>query len=293
MSTTLADSKTSMMSKEKKDAQWKKMYMESLINPFTTTPVKILDGEIRTTAAVKLRATGEIVCSSVGVTNVLIFPGLTNVLCWSSTPDDVFTTPVANMTLDGATFKSHLSLQADRDKVRVARLTGAGARFFLTNNTEESDGYWEAVRVSNYADYMTYEQTTATNGDLGYAVHAVRSTDYPVVSNSTYQFGQLRDIHKFVFKLNSTDNDHKFNRIDGTTGLESSDKWDAIFIKIRGRRDAATPSILRFDTVANQEVVYSEISALARMMDSTPRDNEIEKFLEYSRIDLPAFKVSP
>jgi hypothetical protein len=73
--------------------------------------------------------------------------------------------------------------------------------------------------------------------------------------------------------------------------LADIDQWDMIFIQIRGRRNATSPSVLRFDTVSNQESVYAEVSPLARMMDETPRDQNIEGYLEYSRINLPAFQA--
>jgi hypothetical protein len=121
------------------------------------------------------------------------------------------------------------------------------------------------------------------------------SQDYELANNSTYQFGQLRDIHKYIFKLNSEDNNHKFSAVSGLDSsqdlginnmkaLADVDQWDMIFIKICGCRNATSPSILRLDTVSNQEPVYMEVSPLARMMD-------IEGYLEYSRVNLPAFQA--
>lgn len=294
-----------------RDTAWQKAYMESLINPFSVAikSPKILDGEIKTTAGIKLRATGEIICSATENTNIIIFPGLTNVICYCTSPDgndnspDPMTTPLTDpIVIDGTIFRQHLSTANDRSVVRLARLTGAGARFFLTNSAEEDDGYWEACRVTNHSSTRDVFFKNDTSGTyLGAGVLKALSTDFDLANNNTYQFGTLRDIHKFVFKLNSEDNDHKFSSVNGlntseatpsvTTALADLDQWDMIFIKIRGRRNVLSPSVLRFDTVANQELVYAESSPLSRMMDESVKDPKMEGYLEYSRIDLPAFPV--
>lgn len=291
--------------------QWQKSYMESLINPFSMAlkSPKIFDGEIKSSAGLKLRATGEIVCSATLNTNIILFPGLSNVICYCTAPDGndnsaaALTSPLTDpIKIDGTIFKQHLSTATDRQVVRLARLTGAGARFFLTNSAEEDDGYWEACRVTNHStarDLFFKNDTSGTH--LGAGILKALSTDFELANNNTYQFGTLRDIHKYIFKLNSEDNDHKYspvnslNTSEGTanqaTALADMDQWDMIFIKIRGRRNALSPSVLRFDTIANQEIVYAENSPLARMMDESARDPKIEGYLEYSRIDLPAFQA--
>lgn len=290
--------------------EWKKQYMESLINPFSLIfkNHKIFDGEIKSTAALKLRATGEIVCSATLNTNIIIFPGLTNIICYSNAPngnDNTTANLVPPLTdpvkIDGTIFKQHLSTEADRSVVRLARLTGAGARFFLTNSAEEDDGYWEACRVTNHISTGDFFLKEDGNGNLGAGLIKTLALDLDMANNSTYQFGQLRDMHKFVFKLNSEDDDHKFSPVSGLNtavnsvanvgSLADLDQWDMIFIKVRGRRNATSPSVLRFDSVSNQELVYSENSALHRMMDQDKRVNDISKYLEFSRVDLPAYQA--
>jgi hypothetical protein len=286
--------------------------METLINPFSTAikSPKLLDGEIKNTAAIKLRATGEIICSATQNTNIILFPGLTNVLCFCIAPTgldnsvDPMVSPLTDPILfEQALFKQHLSTTSDRANVRLARLTGAGARFFLTNSAEEDDGYWEAVRVTNhFSGRDVFFKLDSTGVHLGAGVLKALATDLDVANNGTYQFGQLRDIHKYVFKLNSEDNDHKFSPVSALntstttvpheSALADLNQWDMVFIKIRGRRNAVSPSILRFDSISNQELVYAETSPLARLQDDSPRDSNIEGYLEYSRIDLPAFQAT-
>jgi hypothetical protein len=290
-----------------RDNNWMKAYMETLLNPFSTTlkSPKLLDGEIKNTAAIKLRATGEIVCSATGNTNIVLFPGLTNVICYCSEPTGTENSSPATgldkILINGTVFKSHLSAASDRAVVRLARLTGAGARFFLTNSCEEDDGYWEACRITNHNPTQEYFTKNDVNGLLGAGIMRALTVDFDLANNPTYQFGQLRDLYKFVFKLNSEDEDHKFSPVSGFnkpadlgTGplsLADMEQWDMVFIKVRGRRNATSPSVLRFDTVANEELVYAEDSPLARLMDETPRENNILGYLAYSRVELPAFQA--
>lgn len=305
------DSKRKMNSSEDdKTDEWKRQYMESLINPFSLVlkNQKIFDGEIKSTAPLKLRATGEIVCSATLNTNIIIFPGLTNIICYSNSPNgndnttDPLVPPLTDpVKIDGTVFKQHLSTDTDRSVVRLARLTGAGARFFLTNSAEEDDGYWEACRVTNHISTGDFFLKTDSGGNLGGGLIKTLASDLDMANNSTYQFGQLRDMHKFVFKLNSEDDDHKFSPVSGlntavagqanSNSLADLDQWDMIFIKVRGRRNVASPSVLRFDSVANQELVYSENSALHRMMDPAKRISNMPQFLEFSRVELPAYQA--
>jgi len=301
------DSTNRMIAPISKSSEWMRIYMETLINPFSTTlkSPKLLDGEVKNTAAIKLRATGEIKCSSTGNTNIVLFPGLTNVICYCTEPtgteNDVTMADKGKVLIDGTVFTKHLSTSADRSFVRLARLTGAGVRFFLTNSADEDDGYWEACRLTSHQPQAEYFTKNDSNGNLGAGMMKALSTDFNLANSQTYQFGQLRDLYKFVFKLNSEDNDHKFTAISGinssvdpgANSVAELDQWDMVFIKIRGRRSALSPSVLRFDSVANEEIVYGEDYPLARLMDETPRDPNIEGFLTYSRVDLPAFQAMP
>lgn len=293
-----------------RDSNWTKSYMEMLINPFSTTisEPKIFDGEIKYTAGLKLRVTGEIECSTANNTNIIIFPGLTNVMCWCTTPDnsDKTASPTTgNINIDGTLFKSHLSTPEDRKNVRVARLVGAGARFYLANPSDTNDGWFEACRLTSHHFAGDSIFKSDTGGNLGQAVLKVLSNDYDLgKNNKTYHSGELKDLKHWIFKLNSEDNDHKFSVVTGlnqtldpalnnATALADFDQWDMIFIRIRGRRVPGSPSILRFDSMSNQEVVYSEESMLARLMTDSPRHPNIEGFLEYSRVDKPSFMATP
>lgn len=308
---SLVDEKTQKLesASKEKDEAWTRAYMEALINPFSHTIAlpKILDGEVRRSAAMKLRATGEIICSPVHNTNIILFPALTNVICWCTEPDGSFPdVPNHDRVLNNsAVFRNHLSTEEGRSNVRLCRLVGAGLRLWLTNPAEEDDGYWEACRINSQV--VGTDITFFDNPPDGTNAKVLKALDmdYDMVNNSTYQFGQLRDVNKHIFKLNSTDNQHKFSALTGLNGrpkepgpadsdppLDDTKNFDMIFIKIRGRRNAATPSVLRFDTIANQELVFSEETQFERLMEKTVRIPNIEGFLEHSSVDKPSFQVS-
>ncbi|KAL7570395.1 hypothetical protein ACA910_017230 [Epithemia clementina (nom. ined.)] len=303
MSMQLADQQLKRMEDESntKSPVWKRTYMDALLNPFSKAMknLKLLDGEIKHTAGMDLRATGEILCNLNGPTNIIIFPGLTNVLCYSSNPTgDGDLADFTTINLDSTIFKQHLSTASDRANVPLARIVAVGARFLLTNSAEEDDGYWEAARITTHIPGDVLFKNDSTNTYLGAVVKKALNTDYDLVMSDSYQYGNLRDMNKMVFKLNSTDNDHKFSAVSGlnandatsASALTDIGQWDMIFIKIRGRRGVgSTPSVLRFDTICHQELVYAENSPLARLMSDSPGIPDIERFLEHSRVTLPAY----
>ena len=64
--------------------------------------------------------------------------------------------------------------------------------------------------------------------------------------------------------------------------------WDAIIIKLHGRNDATSPSIIFYDVVSLQEVVYQEDTAIARLMTESTRMNRFEGVLEATKFNRPA-----
>lgn len=109
-----------------------------------------------------------------------------------------------------------------------------------------------------------------------------------MANNATYCSGKLRDLHKHVFKLRPSGDEHKYKEIPevikrsnyrdnwpfndaratNNTGDEGSlvdDLFDAIHIRIHG--SAATK--LMCHVVANQELVYNENSNFARQAEKS------------------------
>ena len=63
----------------------------------------------------------------------------------------------------------------------------------------------------------------------------------------------------------------------------ASDSWDMIVIKIHGRADSSSPSIIMFDCVSQQEVIYVENTALPRLMTPTQRHPNHDALMDKAR----------
>lgn len=255
--------------------------MTFMINPFSTAvkSPKLLDGKIIRSAGLKLRATGEIICSTTTITTIILLPGLSNSICWAKGG-------VVYLPPNG--FTGHVSTESDRTNVKMARLVASGLRLNLTNNADSDDGYWEAARIA--VDLSDFELVGDTNKMVSYPA-AVNDTD--LANNETYMTGRNRDLHQFVFKLNSFTTEHPFSSIKTTTDLDQliDQTWDVVIIKIHGRTVTDSPSVLMYDTISNQELIYQENTSLARLMSASIRDPNFQSYLNYSKIELPAFKV--
>lgn len=266
---------SSIKQRETQDEQQEAMAF--MINPFSIAikSPKLLDGKVTRSAGLKLRKTGEIICTTNGVTSIVLIPGLSNSLCWFM--DNVISVPPV--------FPGHLGTDVDRTNVKMARLVGCALRLNLVNNAETDDGYWEAARLS--ADLSDFQ--IASGSLVSYAGDYL--TD--LANNSTYMTGRNRDLHKYVFKLNSFTTEHPFSSIKPVTDLDQmlDQTWDIILIKVHGRSVLNSPSVLMFDTVSNQEIIYQENTALARLMTPSIRDANFQAYLNYSKIELPAFQV--
>jgi len=262
------------------DQDEQKEIMGFMINPFSTVvkSPKLLDGKVSRSAGFKLRKTGEIICSTTGVTSIVVLPGLSNSICWKM--DGTVTVPPP--------FPGHVGLDVDRVNMKMARVVGSALRLNLVNNAETDDGYWEAARLSiDLSDFQI--SPSGTGSQVEY------SGDYftDLANNSTYMTGRNRDLHKYVFKLNSFTTEHPFQSIKPTTDLDQmfDQTWDIILIKIHGRAILNSPSVLMFDTVSNQEIIYQENTSLARLMSTSVRDANFHQYLNLSKIELPAFQV--
>ena len=181
--------------------------MAFMLNPFSTVikSPKLLDGKVTRSAGLKLRKTGEIICSTSTVTTIVLLPGLSNSICWKM--DNVVSVPPV--------FPGHVGSDLDRTNVKMARVVGSALRLNLVNNAETDDGYWEAARLTaDLSDFIVavngQGSQVSFNGDF--------STD--LANNSTYMTGRNRDLHKYIFKLNSFTTEHPFSSIKPTTDLD-------------------------------------------------------------------------
>jgi hypothetical protein len=209
--------------------------MSFMINPFSMAikSPKLLDGKVTRSAGLKLRKTGEIICSTSTVTTVVVLPGLSNSICWSK--DNTNFVPQA--------FPGHVAADTDRANIKMARVVGCGLRLNLVNNAETDDGYWEAARVS--ADLSDFVISPSGGGSQ---VEYAGDYNTDLANNATYMTGRNRDLHKYIFKLNSFTTEHPFCTVKPTTDLDQmlDQTWDLILIKIHGRSVLNSPSVVRY-----------------------------------------------
>ena len=111
----------------------------------------------------------------------------------------------------------------------------------------------------------------------------------------TYLTGKLRDIHRYQFKLNAIDNDINLSRcLTEPPAVENfvSEQWDTIIIKVHGRVEVGAPSMIMYDCISAQEVIYKENTALARLMTTSPYVPQTKSLLTRTRFNPPGVQIS-
>jgi hypothetical protein len=262
-------------------------YTKSLLDPFDKgmSQPKLLDGKVSRSSGIRLRATGEITCNGSGSTYIALIPGASNVICWRVDNDPLVpeVTPVP--------FQGHLDTIADRANVKGVRTVGTALRLSLVNSADQNEGYWEAARIPTSA--LDFSFTTIG----GVATTSVSMTlgSLDLSNYQTYLTGKLRDIHRYQFKLNAIDNDINFSRIISEPPEVDqlvSEQWDTIIIKVHGRVELGAPSMMMYDCISCQEVIYKENTALARLMTTSPYVPQTKSLLTRTRFNPPGVQVS-
>lgn len=255
-------------------------YFQTLANPFANSPAekKLLDGSVERSAGIRLRRTGEITLNTAAPSYIAVVPGLANNMCWQINGSTVVA-PTA--------YSTHISSDSDRAVIKHLRLVGTGLRLYLNNSNLENEGYWEAARVPFTVGDFTVDTATGI-----IKLDPLLVTGIDLSNHQTYQTGQLKDLHRMQFGLNSRSNDHDFIGPPGAAPVDISKMadptWDVIIIKLHGRADAASPSVLFYDVVSTQEIVYKEDTIVARLMTKSPRINRFEALLDGTRFNRPA-----
>jgi hypothetical protein len=251
-------------------------YKNSLIDPFDPIILqpKLLDGRVSRSAGIRLRSTGEISCDVAGSTYIALIPGLSNAICWKTAPA-VETTPPA--------FHGHVGTPSDREFVKQARIVSVALRLSLLNNTLENEGYWEAARIPVEDTDFTIDPVT------GLLTLSALTTGFDLANHQTYQTGKIRDLFRYQFKLNSQNSQHPFGPISPVTDENYADStFDVIIIKVKGRTTVGSASVLMYDVVSNQEIIYSENTALSRLMTKNDKMHRFEDIMLASHYPLPA-----
>lgn len=270
-------------------------------DPFSNrfTPPKIEDGKASMSSAVKLRMAGQVTMPTAAGASVTlcIGPGL------SSNFYPVDGLPALNK--DEPIYQAHFGTQALRNTIKQIRLVGTAARFSLLNNADQNEGYWEAIRVPftwNDISLVARDDpvTEPVTGALDFSgVIAAAGNDFS--QHSTYQTGKLKDLHKYQFKLNSTTTEHPFTDPstigDGLNGPTEpqvrgfiDETFDIVLVRVFGRNEASFPSVLRYEVVSNQEIVWKETSQTARLMTRSKMSPMVNTLLNSSNYDFPGIK---
>lgn len=273
-------------------------YTKSLLDPFDKgmSQPKLLDGKVSRSSGIRLRATGEITCNGMGSTYIALIPGASNVLCWrvddDPTVQEVTPTP----------FQGHLDSVPDRDNVKATRTVGVALRLSLVNSADQNEGYWEAARIPTSALDFSFTQTAEgdplatppTINEFNTSV-SLKLGSLDLSNYATYLTGKLRDIHRYQFKLNAIDNDINFSRIltePPTVDQFVSEQWDTIIIKVHGRVEIGAPSMIMYDCISCQETIYTENTALARLMTTSPYVPQTKSLLTRTRFNPPGVQIA-
>lgn len=268
------------------------VYVSTLIDPFRVDQLqpKIFDNQYDFSNGVRFRSTGNITLDATGdPTYVVLFPGYSNSLAWKKTADATYLThPV---------YANHMDSITNRGLVRSIRMVSCGLKLSLMNSADQNEGHWEAVRVPFGELGWVLSDTVAPTGE-DWGLLPPSNFTANMANYRSFQNGKLKDLERFMFKLNSIRQTHR----DFDTGsfsanlssynvLQADNNMDVIVLKLYGRVDVTNPSIVRYDVVSNQEVVYKEDTALYRLATPSMYIPEMDQILAASNFKMPAIQI--
>lgn len=284
-------------------------------NPFTSVTInpKIPDGRQPMSCGQRFQSVREVTCDAEGKIECTFFPGFNNGVVFNRSkgtvvgvPGDNTVDPPVSAVIGNAEvmkYEPHSTFILDESAptpaqftiyqdppVKVARwrLVSQALRVSLVNACEESDGWFEAIRIQlpNESTSLQMRKSTTSGASMVLTVDPASGAvgpqssppecDLPAtnwVQHPTYVSGKLKDIDKYIFQLRSQGEDHEFKVFNDAMAywypgfIDTS--YDAIAIRINGRGGTETPSRLLFHVVSNQELVFDESSHLARFHSET------------------------
>lgn len=264
-----------------------KVYVDPF-NAATTNP-KIPDGKCRLSSGLRLQAVKEFQNNTEGDMDFILYPGLNGgmtVARASNTGVDKVMPYSSHGTLavNGAAVN-----QIEGGVIAQWRLVSQAARLTLINNSDENDGWWEAIRFANAADanqFTLNDNTIApeTVETLPAGPGTIQAKIGNMVEHPSYCTGKLRDIHRYVFQLKPHDTAHDFTKLQGNYPNENAQQllefkeslidssYDMIFIRVHARpssTDGFGATRLMAHVVSNQEVMYEPSTTLARYHTET------------------------
>ena len=267
-------------------------YTASFLDPFNVSfpQPKILDGSQTRSSGLKFRQTGQLTLTgNASPTYVVLFPGLSSGLTYKLNAAD------GNPYVTTNPFPTFLGTTTDRDNVRRTRIVSSGLKLSLLNSSDDNEGYWEAIRIpvekSEFVDF-----TAPVGEDYRLKIN-VGFVPADFANYNTFQTGRLRDLDRFMFKLNSIAPDHPWVTVlpgssAPTVGDCLDNTFDMIVIRMYGRIDAVTPSTIQYDYVQNMEVVYKDDTVMARLATLNIMLPNMNVILDQTRFILPAIQVA-
>lgn len=237
-----------------------------------TTNPKIPDGKSYHSCGIRLQAVKEFSNDATGTMEFLFFPGLNN----GCHAQSVVATSFGEISMP---YSNHAviqnRIQEGSSQIMKWRVVSQASRITLVNNSDENDGWWEAIRVQSSANDVN-NNGFEFNDIGGNDIVGGAQTSFPgivpqattLVEHPTYVTGKLRDIHRHIFDLMPQGSDHDFRELPFDTMtpgqcLDTSN-YDCIYVRIHGRAGSTTPTRVMIHTVCNQEVLYDESSTLSR-----------------------------
>lgn len=263
-------------------------YTRSLLDPFSNLvpQPKIYDGKVLRSAGLRFRTTGEM--TLYGTTYLVLAPALTAPLTWYGNTD----TGIHSVWIpdDGL---EHVRTPFQRSIIDKIRTVGVGLKLNLMNSADQNEGYWEAARFSTSVENfeLVFDNTARTRH-----IDLKVGSEIELSNEPTYQRGKLRDIHKFMFRLNSNNTEHNLGKLSSeetatTLNQVIDEDWDFIIIKIHGRVDLSSPSALNYEVVNNQEVVYKQGTSIARLMSPSPFIPQTSQIMGKIKIAMPGLQI--
>lgn len=251
-------------------------------NPFSVSSVqpKIPDGKTFISSGSRVQAVNEIAfVGGQSTLELFFFPGFNNALLARD--------PANNIPLVNYPFASHGSFndtgaQLDPNVgVSQWRVVSSGLKLNCVNNATANAGWWEAHRVNLPRLSTSFAMITPTGGTDGSKVssstaatggfpHCQPNADFTI--SPSFVTGKLRDLSKMLFKLRVNSDDHEFQTLQDNAANPGrafiDPTYDAICIRIHGTESTR----IMAHVVSNQEIVWDEVSAMARSSTASMRD---------------------
>jgi len=284
-------------------------------DPFSnaTREPKIPDGKTHSSLGWKIQNVTDFTLGD-DICDIILYPGIKSTTAVSSRevvipgdplavppiPDTtasepfVLTTDSNQIVLDGsnnATGSQATLEQPDSTQLLTRwRMVSNGLKVTLLNNSEDDDGWFEAIRFVPSTDHQYYLASPQFGvwPNATFFNKAVGQSGESLVQHQTYMTGKLRDIHKYCFYNTRFNNEHHFKDLDKNwTGADfdidpnqeaddlSDQLWDhnldCVLIRIHGRKTPTGASAcckgtkLMLHAVSNVEAIYGNETVLQRL----------------------------